>query len=274
MSFFSGLAKMGTKALKFCNTNASSILTITAMVGVVAVSIISAECKKAAEEAIKEEEEIKGEPLTFEEKAKKTWYYYIPPVISSGITIACIGGAHGIDKKKQLELIAAYNILKEGSDKFKKYAIDEIGKNKVKQIEHKINEDDLKKNPVKTETLDKLICDATAGGVVLKDKYSGQEIPTTYEAIYRAGERANAKLRPYGNGGYDWWSWANFIEDCGGTYSEACEKWGWHSIPFGDPIDVNNMCDPHIEEYKGHRCTVVYLNLLPEEKDTYDRNFY
>lgn len=273
MSFFSGLAKIGTKALRFCSTNASGILTITAMVGVVAVSIISAECKKAAEEAIKEEEEIKGEPLTFEEKAKRTWYYYIPPVISAGITIACIGGAHGIDKKKQLELIAAYNILKEGSDKFKKYAIDEIGKNKVKQIEHKINKDDLKKNPVPPEKMD-LICDATTGGVILCDKITGQMFPTTYEAIYRAAERVNEKLRPYGKGGYDWWSWSNFIEDCGGQYSDAAENWGWTSLPYNDNIDVNSICDPHVEEYKGHRCTVVYLNLLPDRREKYDVNFY
>ena len=57
MSFKSSLFSLGTKALRFCNTNASAILTVTAIVGVVATAIISAECKKAAEEAIKEEEE-------------------------------------------------------------------------------------------------------------------------------------------------------------------------------------------------------------------------
>lgn len=273
MSFFTGLAKLGKTALRFCSNNASGILTITAMVGVVATAIISAECKKAAEEAIKEEEEIKGEPLTFKEKAKRTWYYYIPPVVCSGITIACIGGAHGIDKKKQLELIAAYNILRESSDKFKKYAVEEIGKNKVKTIEHKVHEEQLKEDPVKTDTLDKLICDAATGGVILKDNITGQEFPTTYERIYRAAERCNEKLRPYGKGGYDWWSWSNFIEDCGGEYSEAAENWGWQALPFNDNIDVNSICDPHVEEYNGHRCTVVYLNLMPDRRDMYGVNF-
>lgn len=273
MSFFSSLTKFGVKALKFCHTNSSGILTIGAMFGVVAVAVVSAECKKAAEEAIKEEEEIKGEPLTFEEKAKRTWYYYIPPVVTAGITMACIGGAHTIDKKKQLELIAAYNILREGSDKFKKYAIDEIGKNKVRAIEHKINEDDLKEHPVKEKVLDDIF-DAASGGVILKDRYTGQEFLTTYEKIYQAAERVNKKLRPYGSGGEDWWSWSNFIEDCGGEYSESCENWGFHSLPFSDNIDVNTICDPHVEEYKGHRCTVVYLNIMPERREKYDPRYY
>lgn len=268
MALKESLLKLGTKALTFCSTNASSILTVAAMVGVVATAIISAECKKAAEEAIKEEEEIKGEPLEPMEKVKRTWYYYIPPIVSSAITIGCIGSAHGIDKKKQLEMIAAYNLLKESSTKFKQYAIDEIGKNKVKQIEHKVHEEDLKRNPVRDETFEK-ICDATTGGVILRDKITGQEFPTTYEAIYRAAERANAKLRPFGKGGYDWWSWSNFIEDCGGEASEAGEAYGWRALPMNDNIDVNNICDPHVEEYKGHRCTVVYLNILPDKKEEY-----
>lgn len=272
MALKESLLKFGTKALTFCSTNASSILTVAAMVGVVATAIISAECKKAAEEAIKEEEEIKGAPLEPVEKFKRTWYYYIPPVVSSAITIGCIGSAHGIDKKKQLEMIAAYNLLKESSTKFKQYAIDEIGKNKVKQIEHKVHEEDLKRNPVPAEKLE-LVCDAAYGGVILNDKITGQIFPTTYEAIYRAAERVNEKLRPYGKGGYDWWSWSNFIEDCGGEYSDAAENWGWESLPFNDNIDVNSICDPHVEEYKGHRCTVVYLNLLPDRRETYNANF-
>lgn len=273
MSFMSSLVKLGKGAVKYCSTHSSGILTAAGMIGVVATAIISAECMKAAREAEKEAEEEKGEPLEPIEKVKTTWFYYIPPVITAGITMMCIGGAHSIDKKKQLELIAAYNILREGSDKFKKYAIDEIGKNKVRAIEHKVNEEDLKEHPVKKEILNN-ICDAASGGVILKDRYTGQEFPTTYEKIYQAAERVNKKLRPYDGGGEDWWSWANFIEDCGGEYSESCENWGWTSLPFSDNIDVNNICDPHVEEYKGHRCTVVYLNLMPERREKYDPMYY
>ena len=273
MSLKEDLLRLGTKALHYCNTNAPTILTVTAMIGVVATAIVSAECKKAAEEAIKEEEKELNRPLDNMEKFKRTWYFYIPPVITSGLTIGAIGGAQSINKKRQLEMIAAYNILKEGSDKFKKYAIEEIGKNKVQKIEHKVHEEDLKEHPVAKENLDK-ICDAANGGVVVKDRITGQEWVTTYERIYQAGERVNAKLRPYGKGGEDWWSYANFIEDCGGDYSEAAEGWGWVPLPYGDPIDVNSMCDPHVEEYNGHRCTVVYFNLLPERKSIYDPSLY
>lgn len=273
MSLKTGIVTFGTNALRYCRVNASGILTITAMIGVAATAIIYSECVKKAEEKIEEEEEIKGEPLEPIEKAKATWYYYIPPVVCGVVTMACIGGAHGIDKKKQLELVAAYNILKEGSDKFKKYAIDEIGQNKVRQIEHKIHEDDLKAHPVSKEiNLDDF--DATKGGVIVKDpNYTGLTFTTTYEKIYRAAERANAKLRLLDGGGKDWWSWAKFIEDCGGEYCPACEDWGFYPIPFKDVIDKNHICDPCIEEVNGHYCTVVYFNITPDKRSLYEANF-
>ena len=272
MKLFDNVAKLGLKALHFCNTNASGILTIGAVIGVVASVITSAEMEKKKEEAIKVATKEKGEPLTKKEEFKETWYYYIPTIITSSITIGCILSAHGIDKKKQLEMIAAYNILKEGSDRFKKYAIEEIGKNKVEKIEHKVHEEDLKKHPVSNDILEKLTCDASTGGVVLKDVYTGQEFVTTYERIFKAAHRVNDKLHPFGNGGEDWWSWANFIEDCGGDYSQGCEHLGWRAIPFGNAIEYpERVCDPHVEEYKGHTCTVVYLNIIPDEKYALER---
>lgn len=271
MSLKSDLLQAGKNFLNACSTNASTILTVTAIFGVAATAVISAKCREKAKEKIDEEEKIKGEPLEPMEKIEATWYYYIPPVATGLATMLCIGSAHGIDKKRQLEMVAAYNLLKEGSDKFKKYAIDEIGKNKVKQIEHKIHEDDLKEHPVKEEVLDE-ICDAATGGVIFKDDMiAGLEFPTTYEKIYQAGERVNRKLRTYGSGGgHNWWSYADFIMDLGYKHVPALENYGWPAEPFTDPIDVNNMCDPHVEEYKGHRCTVVYLNIFPQYKDPYD----
>lgn len=274
MSLTSGIVNLGVGIVRGCKNNASTILTVTAIIGVAATAVISVECMKRAEEKIRKEEEEKGEPLKPVEKIKSTWYYYIPPVISGVTTMLCIGGAHGIDHRKQLELVAAYNILRDGSDKFKKYAIDEIGKNKVRAIEHKIHEDELKERPPKKETLDRVIFDATAGGVVLMDTITGQEFPTTYERIYSAAERCNKKLRNYSGGGEDWWPWSNFIEDCGGEYAAGAECWGFPALPFSDNIDINTLCDPQIQDYNGHKCTVVRLNIMPERRERYDPQYY
>ena len=59
MSLMSSLVKIGKGAIKYCNAHSSGILTVAGMIGVVAVSIVSAECMKAAREAEKEAEEEK-----------------------------------------------------------------------------------------------------------------------------------------------------------------------------------------------------------------------
>lgn len=276
MSLVSSIVSFGSNTLRYCKANAPGILTITAMFGVIATGFISAECRRKAEEKIREEEEIKGEQLTFEEKAKKTWYYYIPPVVVGAMTIAAIGGAHSINRKRQLELVAAYNLLKEGSDKFKRYAIDEIGKNKVRQIEHKIHEDDIeddiKDKKITQELIDKY--SVTTGGAIFHDDFSHEYWVGTYEQVYRAVDRLNDKLRDYKtkdekgnyNGGQNKVYLPAFLCDCGcPTYHNDLERWAFSRDDYidGDPISKGDICDPHVCEFNGHMCTVVYLNLNP-----------
>lgn len=271
MSLKTSLLDVGTNVMHFVRDNASDILSVCAIVGVAATAIAAIKCKEAADEVIKEEEEKrekegKTEELTTLDKVKLTWWCHIPTAVTFLATGGCILYARKIDKDEKTRMILAYNILKEGSDKFRKYAIEEIGKNKVKQIDHKMHQEELKKAGEPDEEK-QMASDVATGGMLMYDRYSGQYIHTTYEKVYRAAERVNEKLRPYGKGGRDWYSHADFIVDCGGEYAEACEKWGYIAKPFGDVIDVNDILDPHIQEYKNHRCTVTYLNVFCDEKD-------
>lgn len=208
--------------------------------------------------------ELEDEP--FLERFKEVWPYWIVPTISAVTTIACGLGSNKMHNDRELAMIASYDILKSQALSFREHAIEEIGKNKVKKIEHDIHADEIKKLAEPTEE-QQISCDVETGGILLYDRYSGQYIKTTYEAVYRAGTKVNETLKPYGKGGEDWVSYADFIQWCGGEYSSACEKYGFIARPFEDCIDVDEMCDPHVVEYKGHRCTIVYLNLLPDDRD-------
>lgn len=254
MSLKETLLKSGTKALHWCNTNKPDILTGLAIGGIVVTAVSSVVAYKKTTEALRE----LPEDAEMKDKVGETWYYWIVPGLAGGATIAATIGINETHKSKELAMIASYNILKESATKFKEYATEEIGKNKVKKIEHKVHEEVIRNNEPSDDI--KEICDAESGGAVFFDRYSGQYIATTYEKVYRAAEKVNHLLRPYGKGGRDWVSWADFIVDCGGEYSEACEKWGFCAKPFTDAIiNPNDICDPHIQEYKGHRCTIVYL---------------
>lgn len=263
MALKEALIRNGSKMLHWVNTNSPALLTGITIGGVVLTAITSVRAYKRTTELIQKNE---LEDAPFKEKAAETWHCWIGPVLVGGATIAACIGAQKINHSRQLAMIASYDILKTEAQTFKEHAIEEIGKNKVRKIEHDIHEEELKKAPEPTDK-QKEMCDVETGGILLWDRYSGQYIPTTYEKVYRAAEHVNEELRPYGKGGRDWYSHADFIVDCGGEYSEACEKWGYVAKPFGDAIDVNDICDPHIQEYKGHRCTIVYLNVFCEDKN-------
>ena len=248
MSLKTSLLKYGRKALHAINTNKPDILTGVAIAGVVVTAVSSVVAYKKA-------------------KAKLE---ALPEDATRVATIASTVGINTTHKAKELRMLTSYNILKESSEKIKKYTIEEIGKNKYKKIEAKAHNDILNDNKTVQDTVHEY-CNAEYGGALFFDRYSGQIFPSTYERIYKAVEKVNMLLRPWGKGGRDWVSWADFICDCGGQYSEACERWGFVAKPFGDaidPISKADICDPHMQEHNGHLCTVVYLEPgILEDKD-------
>lgn len=251
--------KMGSWAVK----NSPHILTCLNAFGVVVTAATSVRAYKQSCGTI-EELEMEDYPLV--DKFKEVWPYWILPTISGLATIGCGLGSNKIHADRELAMIASYDILKSQALTFRDHAIEEIGKNKVKKIEHDMHATELQMlDPPDEET--QLSCDVETGGIVVYDRYSGQYIKTTYEAVYRAGQKVNDRLKPYGKGGEDWVPYSDFVQWMGGEYSEACRKYGFIARPFEDCIDVDDMCDPHIVEYKGHSCTIVYLNIIADDKD-------
>ena len=273
MSVKAALAKGGIKAIHWVNTNNTKIMTVVAITGVVATAAAAIGAYKTSCEVLETCPNV-----DIWTKVKKTWWAWIKPTVIGGITIGCIAGVEIKNEQKQLEMIAAYDILKEGSNKFREYAVEEIGKKKVQQIDHKINEDRIREDLEKNGLTDAQIaaCDAESGGALFRDTYTGQTFPSTYEKIYRAMDRVNEKLDHFKtqdehgsyNGGENKVTVASFIEDCGGDYSEAAEKYVFFPSPYGKPLpSKSDICDPHVMEYKGHMCTIVQLNYIADDYD-------
>ncbi len=272
------LATVGRNLLHFVNTNNTKIMTCAAIFGVVGTAASSVEAYKITNDIL---ESHPNKNLSFKDKVALCWWAWLKPVTIGGITIGCIAGAEITNEHKQLEMIAAYDILKTGSEKFRDYALDEIGKKKVREIEHKIHEDDIRSTLEKRGLSDEEIaaCDAEHGGALFKDTYTGQIFPSTYERIYRAMDRVNDRLASvrsqdeHGvyNGGANRVTVAEFIEDCGGEYSAAAEKYVFYPIPYGKPLpSKSDICDPVVMEYKGHMCTIVQLNYMADDYDFFE----
>lgn len=153
--------KVGTFAVK----NSPAILTMGAAVGVVTTAVLTGKAVLEARDTVQAhemDEELKCERIeqingvmgdtlvyyrerTFKEKAILTWKSFVPPVLTGGITIACIFGAHHIDNKRQVALAAAYSMSEEAAKEFRDKVKETIGEKKVDKIDHEIAQDHINK---------------------------------------------------------------------------------------------------------------------------------
>lgn len=166
----------------FVKRNASTILTITGGVGVVATTILAVKATPKALKVLEEAKEEKGEELTKLEVVKVAGPAYIPSVLTGVGTLACIFGANALSKRQQASLISAYALLDQSykeyiakvdelygegaSDKVK----EEIAKDKYEESEH---EDEL---PLFYDTFSRRYFNSTIEKVQQAEYYVNREI--------------------------------------------------------------------------------------------------
>ena len=95
----------------FLKKNSATILTITAVAGVIATSILSTKAAIKASRVLMHKEEEKGGKLTLKETIVETWAIYIPTVAIGVYTIACVLGANILNKRQQASLVSAYALI-------------------------------------------------------------------------------------------------------------------------------------------------------------------
>ena len=95
----------------FLKKNSATILTITAVAGVIATSILSTKAAIKASRVLMHKEEEKGGKLTLKETIVETWAIYIPTVAIGASTIACVLGANILNKRQQASLVSAYALI-------------------------------------------------------------------------------------------------------------------------------------------------------------------
>ena len=134
---------------RFITKNSSTILSFTAITGVLTTSILAVKATPRAIDEIREfsKKNHNGDPNAFTKKEaiEIAWKHYVPAAISGGLTICCILGANVLNQKQQAMLISAYGYLDQQYREYRKKVnlifgegsddkvIEEIAKDKLQE---------------------------------------------------------------------------------------------------------------------------------------------
>lgn len=248
----------------FCKRNASTILTVTGGVGVVATTVMAVKATPKALKRIEEAKEEKGEELTKMETVAVSIKPYIPAIVTGTATIACIFGANALNKRQQASLMSAYALVNRS---FKEY------KNKLKELYGEETHNEIV-NSIMIEKADEdmgvtaanfcTVCDLSleendGEPKLFYDEHSGRYFEATIERVLQAEYHLN---RNYILRGYSYLN--EFYEFLGISETDYGAVLGWTPTDEGEYwIDFN------------HRKTVmddgleVYIIEMPFEP-TYD----
>lgn len=276
-------------------TNSPALLTGLAVGGVILTAVLAAKATPKAIAAIEAEEEerhIKAakkakkaeevlhenydevyeeefEPITRKDIVKIGFKYFIPPILSAGLTIACIVGAQHINTVRQAAMAASYELLRNSYDNYRSHVRDAVDKKKYEEIEHNIHTDAvndiLEKHPLTDQEYAKL--DVGCGAALFCDSITGRRFVSTYEKVYRAVDDLNNRLSCDEGGGEDWIGVNEFLHMCGDESSGfGLSNIGFAPRVFAKRLDRTNICEPIVGEHNGHTCTIVYLNYEVDDK--------
>lgn len=157
----------------FIKRNASTILTVTGSVGVVATTVLAVKATPKALALLNDAKKEKGEELTKLEKLKVAAPVYIPTVVTGVATISCVFGANVLNKRKQAALMSAYALLDNSYKQYKVKVNELYGEDADDRIKEEIAKDNYEKTEVKTD--EELFYDAFSGQFFTSTKYKVQQ---------------------------------------------------------------------------------------------------
>ena len=186
------------------NDNAPEILIGLGLAGMICSICMAVKATPKAEKAIFEKQyelreqgiledraipinEIKLKPF---EVASVTWKYYIPTILTAGMSIGCILGANSVNAKRNAALFAAYKLAETTYEDYRDKVVDTIGKTKENDIRQAIAQDSVSREPVD----DGEVYNTNNGNTLCKDPFSGRYFRSDAESIKRAINELNSDM--------------------------------------------------------------------------------
>lgn len=215
-SFFKVFEELSKPLIK----HSPEILTALGVTGMCSATIMAV---KATPKVLDVVSETKDKKLEKKEETKeiivKAGKYYIPTILVSGLSIACILGASSINLKRNAALATAYSISENALKEYQSKVLETIGPRKERQIKDEIVKDHIAKNPV-TNTEVYITGD---GDTLFYDDHSGRYFMQNLARMEKIENMLNKRL------------WSEMWISLNDLYYEI----GLNTLKDGDDIGFN-----------------------------------
>ena len=181
------------------SNNAPEILIGLGLAGMIGSVIMAISATPKAEEAMENKvyeicEESHVAPwnikLSFADKVKVSWKYYIPTFTTLAFSVGCILGANSVNAKRNAAIFAAYKLSETALEEYRSKVVDTIGEAKENTIRQSIAQDSVSREPVE----DNEVYITNNGNTLCKDPFSGRYFKSDAEAIKRAINELNSDM--------------------------------------------------------------------------------
>lgn len=142
------------KAQPRIKKHSNAILTGVAVTGVVVTAVSAAKATPKAMLLIQKAEEEKGGPLSRTEKFVKAAPVYFPTALIGASTVACIFGAHVLNKKQQAALASAYAVVNASYNEYRSKVEEVFGENADGMVKHAVIEEKYEEDKVVTRVVE------------------------------------------------------------------------------------------------------------------------
>lgn len=172
-----------------------AILTGIGITGMITATVMAVKATPKALDLLNEIKEVnEGKDISKKEYGKeivtKVAPVYIPTVLVSGLSIACIISANSVSQKRTAALATAYTLSENALKEYQEKVIETIGEKKEKEVRNKIAQDNLDRNPVANRE----VIITTRGNTLCFDPQSGRYFTSDIDTLKRVETELNHRL--------------------------------------------------------------------------------
>ena len=245
------IKEISDKKLALIKENSPKILTGLGIAGMLTSTVLAVKATPKALKLIKDrKEELKVDKLEPVEIVKVTWKEYIPTVVTSLSSIACLIFASDINHRRNAALATAYSLSERAFSKYKDKVIETIGERKEKNIHDSIKQDEIKDKKIDS----KQVIITSNGDTLCMDSMSGRYFKSNIETIKEVVNKLNRRI-----------TLDNYI-----SLNELYSELGLDDIKNGDYLGWNissGLIDPIFSTClaeNGQPCLVIDYTVEPK----------